>query len=1320
MSIRKRFDHERLCGIAERATCQSPLPNTQCTYLQHDGRVANHTLVSFEWQLQVEGVQYRHVVSVTANSASMQGVPLPESWRTAMVCSSLDEIADRFAVEQSAELGLNLSCTILGQLAAPPEAGSTPGTVVALKAPSGARMDFLLCARIDGDRWLCHSGTLLNGSIDPENPFDPADVVEKDIVCSAFGQCAPKRRITRATKLSATQLQEAMHEHADAWHLTVATAVIKAEEIRAGPRPFDEAAAKAGFERDPFRWGSVLRQSYIYTMWAWRSDAQWRRAVVRARLDNVLDRKQLPLPTTIDNTDKVLHSQLVEAAARQMAPCKYLGLKIAAGLFEPDPSKWPSKCYNVSRRKSQARVHFEWGHVLRGIEKHRVEVHANHALDRGIPHCPLDKSAKSGFLFSIEFMDAVAERKRTGAAFEGTAESKIAALKFKGIAFDSERPEIVHQLPDGGVDIQDEPVYWALPCGRCVCWTLRELANARDDDLAPTDSDEAYRAVARELGYDVLGVAPDDVIADYRDDTGTLEQRRWTKIKWGVPEDETTPCWWIVNPCDVASKPPRLLSRSLVCLRLELNAKRCATSLKLRLEWERRLEDNARAVDVLQSNQHLWKHVAGPSPELLLKPSTAQLEAAQKASLALQQLVGMRGDEQDGLDTFGEEVIAAVGKLTVVSWDAIHKERFWITPDGLYGELVRNAEHLLNRQAGEVERRRLRLAATGEEEDAGANEVVPGTKDIYALCLDEFKNKSDRKPHRWQRAVQMATEIHLDEMRTLLELHYDEIHLERWKHRSKVPARGSEYMVFPAVAQAHRKKLNQKLSLPKPVKVILQEPADEADWRKLEELRKAILAIAQGEEEVSLTEDEAAAVADSIERNDSCFPDEVGDGCKLAPGTRVIVDVSQQGGPRVEKVRRRTAAVIKTRETVRVLTKPLWTERAPLLDKFGVAMAKSGIKAVAREWDLTIEDVFDRMLIVLWDALFLAQSEDWSRRGLANTPADETLELARWFLRGQKVGAKPLFDGICSYCGTLLHGDINKRSALSNKCTAPPANRDGQELVNADGSVLSDAQPPFLLRYSPALFAREAPAMFEHDPETNRLSLKGPAPWLRPEHSRYTEDRNTWLYCTECKDRVFPTDNRSHSHVPFRDRASQCCAKPPRRSRSNAVLPHGSRDSSEPDCEPDFELPVDEEDPVDEDVVVPDLSEQPEQRPTLDEYREKWSHLIAQHAKGVTGSFSADNLVPVPDSRLWQDCPHVPFDKLQSEEAQARLSVCCPISGLEASNVVGGVPTYAHNTGEVNYRRRAPLQLASTLGFAHTNSNSGGGSRYNNGNRWQL
>ena len=135
MSIRKRFGRERLLGIAAQATCRSPLPNTQCTYMQQDGSVSHNTRVSFEWKLQVEGRQHRHVVSVTAGQASNQGVPLPESWRAAMACSGLDDIAINFAVEQSATLGLNLSCTILGQLAEPPEAGSTPGTVVALKAP---------------------------------------------------------------------------------------------------------------------------------------------------------------------------------------------------------------------------------------------------------------------------------------------------------------------------------------------------------------------------------------------------------------------------------------------------------------------------------------------------------------------------------------------------------------------------------------------------------------------------------------------------------------------------------------------------------------------------------------------------------------------------------------------------------------------------------------------------------------------------------------------------------------------------------------------------------------------------------------------------------------------------------------------------------------------------------------------------------------------------------------------------------------------------------------------------------------------------------
>ena len=73
--------------------------------------------------------------------------------------------------------------------------------------------------------------------------------------------------------------------------------------------------------------------------------------------------------------------------------------------------------------------------------------------------------------------------------------------------------------------------------------------------------------------------------------------------------------------------------------------------------------------------------------------------------------------------------------------------------------------------------------------------------------------------------------------------------------------------------------------------------------------------------------------------------------------------------------------------------------------------------------------------------------------------------------------------------------------------------------------------------------------------------------------------------------------------------------------------------------------------------------------------------------------------MPEPIPQLWQDCPHVPFDKLVNDDAQARLSRCRPISGIRDAHTQDGVVRYAHNTGEVNFRRRAPLQLASTLGF---------------------
>ena len=64
----------------------------------------------------------------------------------------------------------------------------------------------------------------------------------------------------------------------------------------------------------------------------------------------------------------------------------------------------------------------------------------------------------------------------------------------------------------------------------------------------------------------------------------------------------------------------------------------------------------------------------------------------------------------------------------------------------------------------------------------------------------------------------------------------------------------------------------------------------------------------------------------------------------------------------------------------------------------------------------------------------------------------------------------------------------------------------------------------------------------------------------------------------------------------------------------------------------------------------------------------------------------------------------LPFDELKSSEAQNRFSACRPISGICEAGVIGGVPTDAHNTGEVKMRRRATMQVASTLGFVLHNT----------------
>ena len=220
-------------------------------------------------------------------------------------------------------------------------------------------------------------------------------------------------------------------------------------------------------------------------------------------------------------------------------------------------------------------------------------------------------------------------------------------------------------------------------------------------------------------------------------------------------------------------KAAKLLCRPLACLRIELAQSRIATGAKLKAEWERRSSDNSVAADVLHGNAQIWKTVKGPAPDELFRPTSAALLEARRAANDLEHIALSRQQWPDGFDVFAKECAEAARSLRPVDWVAIHAEKFSITPEAVYYALVQNAEGQMRKQADE-ERRRLSWLQQEVEHNTESVSIMPTKTDVYDCNPDLFKGKSGRMPNGWSKAVQIASWLHIDEIRTLLELHYGE------------------------------------------------------------------------------------------------------------------------------------------------------------------------------------------------------------------------------------------------------------------------------------------------------------------------------------------------------------------------------------------------------------------------------------------------------------------------------------------------------------------------------------------------------------------
>ena len=109
-------------------------------------------------------------------------------------------------------------------------------------------------------------------------------------------------------------------------------------------------------------------------------------------------------------------------------------------------------------------------------------------------------------------------------------------IEFKGIVYEGETSTILYQLPNDGRDAQHEPVYFVLPDGRAMCWTLVELVNKKPDELIQGDTLEAYEEIAKELEYEALGMLPDDELNEFVLNPGTLEEME--KVQMDFPSRE--------------------------------------------------------------------------------------------------------------------------------------------------------------------------------------------------------------------------------------------------------------------------------------------------------------------------------------------------------------------------------------------------------------------------------------------------------------------------------------------------------------------------------------------------------------------------------------------------------------------------------------------------------------------------------------------------------------------------------------------------------------------------------------------------------------
>ena len=231
-------------------------------------------------------------------------------------------------------------------------------------------------------------------------------------------------------------------------------------------------------------------------------------------------------------------------------------------------------------------------------------------------------------------------------------------------------------------------------------------------------------------------------------------------------------------------------------------------------------------------------------------------------------------DKQAQLDFEWNEIISLIALLLSEDVEDVHMEAFPQTPFELFREMFTAWKARYYRETAGNSWTQKRIAdATKVAADAGASDTDDNDETDAAKAStsqsdayvkkpepDGFVPKSKFLPKGHAMATAHAEAVLLDRVRAQLDAHYDDVFQRQWlsKHSAgqddcgdkgsepKMPKRRGAHKVDARIMEARAACRYETFRIPSSVKDILQCPADEAVWGKLERLARVTVDLADG------------------------------------------------------------------------------------------------------------------------------------------------------------------------------------------------------------------------------------------------------------------------------------------------------------------------------------------------------------------------------------------------------------------------------------------------------------------------------------------